>query len=227
MNFVSLSEFLHGEPSVAAAFAAFAADDDDATRAKEYSRYVASLSEFAADFHARLHNASEPPRWVELDPETKRALYNEAVADEAMAILKHKAGQSRRDAAEYSRHIVACVGCGLDPETVPQAYSLADFRKFPFLRESQIGFARDELSTFLEPVEVEEKQGPNLTGIQAQQVMRIRKIIEELGYDLKCLPPNPPGKRGIKAAVRDEYKNRFPDYTVCKFDRAWERMLAE
>lgn len=181
-------------------------------------------SQCAADLYARLHNASEPPRWAVIDPETGRALRDDsgAVAMQGLAILKHKAGQPRRDADEHARHVSACLACGLDPDREPQSHSLADLHKFPFMRETKIGFSRDDLTAFLEPVE-----GQNAKGIQAQQVTRICKIIEKLGHNPKCLPPNSPGKRGVKFAVRSEYKNTFRDYTVSKFDRAWERMLAE
>lgn len=174
----------------------------------------------AAELHARLHNHGG--HLLEIDAETNRPLRSETVAEEGLSILKHKAGQPHRDAAERARHIAACIACGLDPDNEPQSYSLADFRKFPFMRETKIGFARDDLTAFLETVE-----GENAKGIQAQQVTRIRKIIEKLGHDPKCLPPNSPGKRGVKFAVRSEYKNTFRDYTVSKFDRAWERLLAE
>ena len=178
-------------------------------------------SQCAADLHARLHNASEPPRWAMIDPETGRALRDDsgAVAAQGLAILKHKAGQPRRDADEHARHVASCLACGLDPDREPQSHSLADLHKFPFMRETKIGFARDDLTAFLEPVE-----GQRAKGIQAQQELNILKLIDELGYDPKRLPRNTPGKAGVKARVRDGYVKRFNDCTSAKFDKAWERL---
>lgn len=191
-------------------------------------RTLGEPSDVAADLHARLHNASEPPRWAEVDAETGRALYSGAVADEGFAILKHKAGQSRRDANEHAKHVADCLTCGLDPATVPQAHSMADLRKFPFLRETKIGFDRDELAAFLAPEDAAtEEQSQNPKSIQLQRKERILAIIEELGYQAKMLPTNQPGKCGPKSEVRAVYKQRSSDYTVGKFDKAWEQLLAE
>ena len=205
MNFVSLSEVLASSTAAAAA---------------TYQ---------AAALHARLHNADEHPRWAEVDAETGRALRNDTVADEGLAILKHRAGQARRDAEERGRHVAACIACGLDPASVPQSFSMADLRKFPIWRVTEIGFDRDELAAFLAPEDAAtEKTSQRLQGIQNQRKKRILEIIEELGYDAKKLPANQPGKRGPKSEVRDKYKQKFRgDYTDRKYKTAWEQLAAD
>lgn len=223
MNFTSLSEVLAASTADAAATYQAAPDAKSAL-----SDYIDALSRAAADLHARLHNADEPPRWAEVDAETGQALRNDAVGEEGLSILKHKAGQSRRDADEHARHVFSCIANGLDPDTVPQAYSIADLRKFPFMRETKIGFDRDELAAFLEHVDAAtEAHAQNPKGIQLQRKERILAIVAKLDYQAKNLPANRPGKCGPKAEVRTSYRTEFADYTDSKFNKAWEQLVAD
>ncbi len=225
MNFISLADVLRRDAVVD-----FNIGEKDTEEEKEtkLAAFTDEHSRIAAELHARLHNTIKRPQWFEIDAETGMPLRSDAVADEGMAMLKHIAGQAKRDIAERNQHIAACIACGLDLRTVPQSRSMADIRKFPFLRETKIGFDLDELCIFLAPFKADlQRNAESIKGVMAQRCKRILDIIKENGYDPMQLPPNPAGKRGVKADIRAIFKKRYPnDYTVSKFDTAWEQLSA-
>lgn len=125
-------------------------EDTEEDAAKKLNTRTDQLSRISALLHAKLHNASERPQGFEIDAETGEPLRQCRVIEDRLAILKHMAGQSRRDADELGRHIYACIANGVDPATVPQSHSMADLRKFPLFRKSQIGFDLAEIVHFLD-----------------------------------------------------------------------------
>lgn len=62
-------------------------------------------------------------------------------------------------------------------------------------------------------------QNPRPVGQQRHQENEILRVIGELGYDPKALPKSPPGKPGVRAAVRARL-----NFSKCVFDKAWERL---
>ena len=57
---------------------------------------------------------------------------------------------------------------------------------------------------------------------QRYQEQEILRVIRELGYDPQHLPPNPAGKPGVRATVRDS--DKLPTMTPKVFEKAWQRL---
>ncbi len=55
---------------------------------------------------------------------------------------------------------------------------------------------------------------------QLHQEQEILRIIRERGYSPKALPKREHGKTGVKAKV----KSGLPDFSVCVFNKAWQRL---
>jgi len=79
--------------------------------------------------------------------------------------------------------------------------------------------------------EIEELKSETITSAQSLQRSKAQDDailceIKKQGYDPLALPKNPPGKSGVKAAIREAlFKNRlFTGQTV--FKKAWERLTA-
>ncbi|QIN62479.1 hypothetical protein SBC1_24940 [Caballeronia sp. SBC1] len=112
-------------------------------------------SEAAKMLYERLHNAlGNSPRWAEIHATIGRPLFNDTVAVEGMAILMHAAEWYGRETTNHYEHTMACVRTDLDPAVVGPAPrdpngGQWDYGKH-FMREHQIGFARAELSNFLD-----------------------------------------------------------------------------
>jgi hypothetical protein len=169
MDFITLAAVLDG------IVASNLESGDD--RATEYSRAAATL-------HQQIHN-NQCPQWVEVNKNTGKPLRNDAVADEGMSILEHMAGWWNRQVEERTRHVIACLTFGLDPDNEPMTINpnggRYNWRKQKILRETEIGFERTELINFLDTNKIEhhlsqvrKKESPS------ERRIRITKRYEQL-----------------------------------------------
>lgn len=118
---------------------------------------VTAYSEAASELHQAIHNTNTENalRWVAIDDETQKPLFNESVAGEGMGILRHASGWLRRFTAEHVRYLHdldSAQRAGLDIATIRPRIKPNDglyTLKALISRSHEIGFNRAELDTFM------------------------------------------------------------------------------
>jgi len=116
----------------------------------------------------------------------------------------------------------------LDKTLSHAAYQYITLHSFNAWRETflsdQLG-REDEVDVAPASKEGIEKKGPR-TKLRDQEDA-ILKAIQGLGLDPLALPPNPPGRPGAKAAVRDVLQGSAIFKGKKVFEKAWDRLRAD